>query len=220
MSIGKNTLAAEELRGVVERIEQIELQKKELGQERKLVMAEATAKGFNAKGIAYVVKVRAMKPHDRQEIEALRDLYLHAMGLDQEPPLFRAVGLMDVDIHARESVIEAMKTFVPADGEIIVKVGATAERLWREKDGTVRSEPVKDKPAPRSETPPGDKPQKPAVPDVDDAGAFELGRQAARENKPVIANPFPFGDTRRPQFDAGWRKETGGDGMGPPGGTP
>ncbi len=44
--------------------------------------------------------------------------------------------------------------------------------------------------------------------------AEEMGRQAAREGKPVIANPFAFGDARRARFDEGWRKETNSDGMG------
>lgn len=44
--------------------------------------------------------------------------------------------------------------------------------------------------------------------------AEELGRKAAREGRPVIENPFPFGDARRARFDEGWRKESESDGMG------
>lgn len=47
-----------------------------------------------------------------------------------------------------------------------------------------------------------------------DADAGLLGRQAARDGKPVIDNPFPFGDPRRARFDEGWRSESGSDGMG------
>lgn len=48
-----------------------------------------------------------------------------------------------------------------------------------------------------------------------DLGAAELqGREAASTGAAVIENPFPFGDPRRPRWDAGWRAETGGDGMG------
>jgi uncharacterized protein (UPF0335 family) len=217
--IGKNTIAGEELRGFVERIEALDARKKEIGDERKIVMAEAAARGFVAKAIAYVVKVRAMKPHDRAESESLRDIYLHAMGLDNEPPLFRAVGLMDVDIHARASIVEAMKRFVPADGEIIIRVKGTAERLWRDKQGEVQSEPVAERPKVETATPSEasgrQRAEKAPVPDVDEEGAFALGRQAALDNQPVIANPFPFGDPRRPRFDEGWRAGSGGDGMGP-----
>lgn len=53
------------------------------------------------------------------------------------------------------------------------------------------------------------------VPDVDPDGAEALGRQAFKDNEPIIANPFPFGDGRRGRWDSGWRKESGTDGMGP-----
>lgn len=214
-AIGKNTIAGEELQSFVERIERLRSEKKQLGLDEAEVMAEAKARGFVPAAIRHVIKVRTMKPHDRAEAEALRDIYLHAMGLDSEPPLFRAVGLMDVDVNAREQVIDAMRRFVPADGEIIVKVGGTAERLWRDKTGDVHSEPVKERP-PASVTPArAAQAAKPPIPDVDDAGAFALGQQAARENRPVIENPFPFGDARRARFDEGWRSANGGDGMGP-----
>lgn len=54
---------------------------------------------------------------------------------------------------------------------------------------------------------------------VEDAGqsvedAEEMGRAAARAGKPVIDNPFLFGDPRRARFDEGWRKEAESDGMG------
>lgn len=215
-AVGKNTIAGTELRTIIERVEGIDAQKKQLGKERAAILAEAKSRGFVPEAIRYCVKVRAMKPHDRQEADALRDMYLHSIGLDQEPPLFRAVGLMDIDINAREQVIDAMRKFVPTDGEIIVKVGGVAERIWRDKDGEVHNEPVVEKPA-REPIDTSRRPtaEKPAPPNVDEAGAEQLGRAAAKDNRPVIDNPFPFGDPRRARFDEGWRKEAGGDGMGP-----
>jgi MoxR-like ATPase len=45
--------------------------------------------------------------------------------------------------------------------------------------------------------------------------AEALGGQSARDGKPIIANPFHFGDPRRARFDEGWRKESEGvDGDG------
>jgi MoxR-like ATPase len=49
---------------------------------------------------------------------------------------------------------------------------------------------------------------------IDIESAEALGRQAARDGKPVIDNPFPFGDARRARFDEGWRKQGESDGMG------
>ncbi|MEX0745696.1 MAG: ATP-binding protein [Phycisphaeraceae bacterium] len=51
---------------------------------------------------------------------------------------------------------------------------------------------------------------------ADDAAA--AGSQAARDGKPIVDNPFPFGDARRARFDEGWRKESGSDGLGNEGG--
>lgn len=214
--IGKNTIASEMLTSIVERVERIRADKKQLGLDEAQIMAEAKSNGLVPAIIKHVVKVRTMKPHDRQEVESLRDIYLHAMGMDQEPPLFRAVGLIDIDINAKEQVVEAMRKFVPAGGEIIVKVGGVSERIWRDKAGDVFNETVVERPPPETKTgTKPDKPGKPPVPDTDEAGAIALGEEAAKANRPVIDNPFPFGDPRRARFDEGWRKETGGDGMGP-----
>jgi hypothetical protein len=49
---------------------------------------------------------------------------------------------------------------------------------------------------------------------IDAEGAEELGRAAAREGKPVIDNPFSFGDPRRARFDEGWRRQAQSDGLG------
>lgn len=49
---------------------------------------------------------------------------------------------------------------------------------------------------------------------ADERDPEEMGRKAAREGRPVIDNPFPFGDPRRARFDEAWRKESGTDGMG------
>lgn len=218
-SIGKNTISGQELTGFVERIEQIEGEQKQLQLDKAEIFAEAKARGFTTGAIRYVVKVRKEKPHDRQEREAMQDMYLHALGLDTEPPLFRFASLAAIDTSARDQVVERMKEFVPAfgDGHIDVKFGKTTIRLTRQKDGSVTEAEVEDtKREPKSETPKskGGR-EKAPVPDVDEGGAYALGVKYAQDNRPVIDNPFPFGDPRRARFDEGWRKGNGGDGMGP-----
>lgn len=219
MSMGKNTVAGDRLRSFVERIESLRAQKKQLGQDESAVMAEAKAEGFTPGAIRYVVKVRQEKPHDRQEREAMQDMYLHALGLDTEPPLFRFAGLAAIDTSVREQVIERMREFVPSHGEGHIEVtwAGKTYRLTRDRAGNVSvSEMVAAKKAnrePRDVVP--ENPNREPVPEVDEDGAEALGRKYARENRPVIDNPFPFGDKRRGRFDEGWRKETGGDGMGP-----
>lgn len=218
MTLGRNTVSGEQLRGIVERVENIEAQKKQLTDDRGVVLAEAKAQGFVPAAINAVVRLRKLKPSVRQEAETLLDSYLHAMGDATDTPLFRAVGLMKVDITSREQVIDAMKKFVPSSGSITIDAGGAPVRLTRDADGNVSATEVVEKPieAPKSGALKGSTP-KAEVPDVDAAGAEVLGRKAFKDDIPIIKNPFPFGDPRRARFDEGWRKESGGDGMGPDG---
>lgn len=216
MSVGRNTVSGQELSAFVERVERIREQKKALAADEKQVFAEVQAKGFSAKRVRDVLKIRTMKPHDREGAEQELDIYLHAMGMAAEAPLFRAVGAMGTDVAVREQVIEAFKQLVPPNGEIIIKVGGSPVRIWRD-DGEVHAEDYKDPvaaapgPATGATMPPRPSAD---VPDVDDAGAGALGRKAYTDNKPITANPFPFGDKRRPRWDEAWREASGSDGMG------
>lgn len=216
MSLGRNTPDGQRLTGYIQEIERIREEKKQLGEDEKAIFASAKAAGFTPATIRDVLKVRRMKPADRQEAEARLEIYLHAIGMDREAPLFRRVGLMAVDRAAKSDVIEALKLLVPDAGEITVAVGGGKVRLWRDKAGEAHAEDVVD-------LPPSELPERPApaarprkeVPDCSEEEAWELGRVAGRENKPVIANPFPWDDKRRPKWDEGWRVGSGSDGMGP-----
>jgi len=218
VTIGSNSEAAGRLAGFVERIERIRADKKQLTLDEAAVVAEAKSDGFHSGAIKAVVKIRTMKPQDRQESELILDTYLHAMGMANEPPLFRAIGQIGVDITSRDAVIESMKALVPENGSITVETkDGKPIRLTRDKDGTVTATEV-NPPAPKEMPAAAESRTRPAAapaPDVDAEGAEELGRQAFRDNKAIITNPFPFADSRRGRWDAGWRKESGGDGMGP-----
>lgn len=213
MTIGRNTEAGRELEGYVERIEKIRVEKKDLGAFEAAIMAEAKSRGYVPKAIRAIVKRRAMKPHDREESDTLITTYEHAMGLSTEAPLHRQVGLMKVDTASRGEVIAALKMLVPDNGAITVECGGVPIRLIRDASGEVREvdgfQPGQAADAPPTVT--GDA----YAPNITPDQAEDLGRAAYRENTAITANPFPFGDPRRPRWDAGWRKESGGDGMGP-----
>lgn len=215
-TIGRNTVSGRELMAFIDRIERLRAEKKQLGEDEKLVFAELKAGGYTPARVRDVLKRRAAKPADLEEAEAQLDMYLHAIGMATEAPLFRAVGQMSVDLAARDEVIAAFKLLVPTEGEIIVKIGAQPVRLYRDKDGEAQAEDIVEKPksASRPAWTVGAKPKR-EVPDVDAAGARELGRSAYRENQPITANPFPWDDKRRAEFDGGWREASGTDGMGP-----
>lgn len=215
---GSNRVSGVELQGFIDRIEALEARGVELSDDKKVVFAEAKSRGYTPKYIRAIIKLRKVTPSEREEHEAMLDLYMSAVGMAKETPLFRSVESMGVDTAAREKVIDALKLLAPQDGEIIVKAGSGPRvRLWRDKEG-VHVEEVKDAPPPASPRPhqrggvnrPGAE-----APDCSEDEAFELGRLARRDDRPVIDNPFAFDDKRRSRWDEGWRDEDGGDGMGP-----
>ena len=218
-----NTPSGDALKRFVDRIERLEADKAAVGDDITIVYAEVKARGFVPKILRNVIKRRKVKPVDLAEAETLRDLYLDLLGMGRkEAPLFRHVGLMEVDVAAKETVIEALKQLVPLEGEIIVKAGGTALRLWRDKDGEAHAEDYKEPRAEPRASPAPAAPDaarrraRPEPPPGNEAVARNLGRQAAKDNKPVIDNPYPHDDPRRPSWDEGWRDQAGSDGMGPP----
>jgi uncharacterized protein (UPF0335 family) len=216
MSIGANTLDGSRLLEFIARVEVVDEQIKDAKGDRKVIIAEAEQAGFAGKGINLCVKARAMKPREFEEHEQVRDLYLHAVGLAHELPLFRQLDALAGEELAREDLIRRFEGLVPSKGEITLKLeSGPAMRFWRDKNGKAHSAEVK-APQPAQHVPAAPAGRARAeVPDVDADEAEALGRRAAAENNPIISNPFPFGDARRRRFDEGWRKENGSDGMGP-----
>jgi uncharacterized protein (UPF0335 family) len=215
-TIGKNTPVGAELQEFVDKIENINAQLAGLADDKAEVMAGAKARGFSKRRIGEVIKIRKMKPQDRQEAEAELDIYLHALGMASEPPLLRYMARAGTDTAVRDTVLEAMKGFVPPHGlgDITVTMAGKPVRLARNKSGEVELLEVEDKPLPMKGGA-GKKKPKAEVPDVSADQAEAMGRQFAQDNRPVIDNPFPYGDPRRARFDKGWRDGAGNDGMGP-----
>lgn len=79
--ISDSGVAAEELRQFIERIETLEEEKRVVAEQIKDVMAEAKARGFDTKAMRTLVRLRAKKPQEREEEEAILDLYKSALGM-------------------------------------------------------------------------------------------------------------------------------------------
>ncbi|WP_350335212.1 DUF2312 domain-containing protein [Coralliovum pocilloporae] len=75
------SFARDQLKAFVERIERLEEEKKAIADDVKDVYAEAKANGFDVKVLRQVIRLRKQEPNERQEQEALLDLYLHALGM-------------------------------------------------------------------------------------------------------------------------------------------
>jgi uncharacterized protein (UPF0335 family) len=78
-------IAGEQLRSFLERIEHLEEEKSGIAEDIKEVYAGAKAVGFDTKVMRKIIAIRKMDQADRQEQEALLDVYLHAIEGGQLP---------------------------------------------------------------------------------------------------------------------------------------
>jgi uncharacterized protein (UPF0335 family) len=77
----KTSFAKGQLKSLVERIERLEEEKKALAGDLKEVYGEAKANGFDTKILRKVISLRKRDRHEREEEEAMLDLYMNALGM-------------------------------------------------------------------------------------------------------------------------------------------
>ena len=75
-------IAADRLRSFLDRIERLEEEKAGLTADIREVYAEAKGSGFDSKVMRQIVRLRKMDSADRQEQEALLEVYRRAIGLE------------------------------------------------------------------------------------------------------------------------------------------
>jgi uncharacterized protein (UPF0335 family) len=80
--MSSGNVAGEQLRLLIERIERLEDEKKGIGDDIKDVYLEGKATGYDTKMMREVIRLRKMAPHDRQEMEAILQSYLAALGME------------------------------------------------------------------------------------------------------------------------------------------
>lgn len=80
MSDNLSETARDKLRLTVERIERLEEEKREVAEQIKEVYGEAKALGYDTKALRTVVKLRKQDRQERQEQEAILEVYLDALG--------------------------------------------------------------------------------------------------------------------------------------------
>ena len=74
-------VSGDRLRSFIERIERLEEEKATITVDIREVYAEAKATGFDPKIMRQIVRLRKMESDDRQEQEALLDVYKSALGM-------------------------------------------------------------------------------------------------------------------------------------------
>jgi uncharacterized protein (UPF0335 family) len=72
-------IAGDQLRAVVERIETIDEEIKELTEAKKEIYLEAKGNGFDVKILREVIRVRKQDQQERDELETLLEVYLQAI---------------------------------------------------------------------------------------------------------------------------------------------
>ena len=75
------TIAAGQLRALIERIERLEEEKKTIADDIKDIYAEAKGNGFDTKAIRTIVRLRKIDQAEREEAETILDLYKSALGM-------------------------------------------------------------------------------------------------------------------------------------------
>ena len=73
--------AKDQLKSLIERIERLEEERAALSADIREIYSEAKSFGFDTKIIRQVVRLRKLDRADRQEQEAILDLYLSALGM-------------------------------------------------------------------------------------------------------------------------------------------
>ena len=79
--MAKNGFAAGQLKSLIERNERLEEEKGALTADIREVYSEAKGQGFDTKVMRQVVRLRRLETGERQEQEAVLDLYLAALGM-------------------------------------------------------------------------------------------------------------------------------------------
>lgn len=74
-------VAGDRLRSIIERIERLEEEKMALAEDIREVYSEAKGAGFDVKVLRQIVRLRKMDSSDRDEMEAILDVYRRALEM-------------------------------------------------------------------------------------------------------------------------------------------
>ena len=79
--MAEGTVAADQLRLFIERIERLEEEKKTISDDIRDVYAEAKGNGFDVKALRTIVRLRKQDEGERQEQETILETYMQALGM-------------------------------------------------------------------------------------------------------------------------------------------
>lgn len=79
--IGHNAINRDQLKSIIERVENVEAEIKDRQNDRADIYAEAKGNGYDVKTLRTIVRMRKQDASERAEQEAILDTYLHALGM-------------------------------------------------------------------------------------------------------------------------------------------
>lgn len=79
--IADKEIAAGELKQFIERVERLETEKQAIADDVKEVYGEMKGRGYDVKAIRQIIRIRKQDQNDRQEMEAILELYMTALGM-------------------------------------------------------------------------------------------------------------------------------------------
>ncbi|HZY67399.1 MAG TPA: DUF2312 domain-containing protein [Devosia sp.] len=84
-TISSDSVAQDQIRAFIERIERMEEEKKAISDDIKEIYAEAKGNGFDTKVLRQIIRIRKQDHAERMEQEALLELYMTALGMATAP---------------------------------------------------------------------------------------------------------------------------------------
>ena len=199
------TIAAGQLRSFIERIERLEEEKKTIADDIKDVKAEAKGCGFDIGAINAILKLRKMDPSERQEKEAVIDIYKAALGMlpleeyaarDESSDTAKLIETVATGMQAeigRKALVTALDIMIDAEtGEITNEPEVAAEvsgDYLREPDAADQGQIIQEGDAPReTDRLGGDASCLDTELQMDRAteGSFETGSEAAEKGREAI----------------------------------
>jgi len=86
--IGDN--AAKDVVSIIERIERLEEEKKQIASDISDVYKESKGRGYDAAALKEIIKIRREDPNKREARESMVDVYMRAITRWEDTPLGRA----------------------------------------------------------------------------------------------------------------------------------
>lgn len=84
-TVNSDSVAQDQIRAFIERIERMEEEKAAISDDIKEIYAEAKGNGFDTKVLRQIIRIRKQDHAERMEQEALLELYMAALGMAAAP---------------------------------------------------------------------------------------------------------------------------------------